>query len=235
MRTYESIRTDAIIKRKASDTNDWALGDLFKEAEDLTEGLKSKFTKDKGYEPTEEERDFSMDARKLLERLADDIGMAKKAVFLRARISRRVDPTGLLGWIRTSTLTYSAMRELYAVEDDNDLNTVAKKAVSQNMTIREIRSEMENYRAGKAVDSGLVVCRTCGEKILEPTNIVGLSHHSNRYYFCGWNCASIYALTQASEETPIPTKASAVPGDQMEDEIDLSVFDWDESSVVMAV
>lgn len=212
-RTYENIKTRCLLLRKSNDQNDWALGDEGVALLSLAEDLRTKFNKDKDYTPSDDEAEFDRDDRELLQRLADDIGLAKKSMFIRTRISQRVRPDGPLAWIRRSTLTYACMRELYAVPDDKDLNDLAKKAVAQNLTVREVRTEMEAYRDKKGVDSGLYICKTCDEPIKHVENLVSVSKSGQRATFCGWNCAGVYVERKAVESgIPIPTE-EGVPVD----------------------
>ena len=209
MRNYESIKGDAILKRRARDQNEWELGDLFVEAEDLAASYVPKLAVE-GQEPgnpapqnrhqelTEEEAQFSKGRREILSRLAEDIGLARKAVYIRANISRRVAKDSELGWIRASTLTYSTMRELYAIESDEELNKVAKKAISQNMTIREVRTELEGYRDKKAVDAGRYKCQHCKDTITNTKELVAIGHTEHRDIFCSSNCARLFIANKAA-------------------------------------
>ncbi len=230
-RTYESIRTEAILTRKANDTNEWKMGDLVVELEDLGASLKSKMNEGRDYELDASEQELAEDARKLIGRLADDIGVPKKSLIIRGRISRRVAEDGPLGWIRDSTLTYACLRELYALEKDEDLQKLAKKAVSQNLTVREVRTEMEQYRDGKAVAAGLYLCQTCSEPIQDEKDMVVISKSAKRLAFCGWNCGSIYASVKAQEEGPI-LQLSPAQKEGVEDEYD---YDYEPGGVEMAL
>ena len=208
-RSYESIRTEAIVARKSSDQNDWKLGDLGVECEDLALSVRRKMDHDKAYAPTQDESGFSKDARQILERLADDIGLGHKAMMIRTRISRRVTTTGDLAWIRRSTLTYATMRELYAIPSDDDLNILAKKAVSQNMSVRDVRSEMETFRDTRAVESGLYLCKTCAEAIADVQQMVALSLGKNRAVFCGLPCTRAYLDAKMKDEGYVLTDSGS--------------------------
>lgn len=211
-RSYEQIKSEAIVTRKASDKNSWHLGDLGVELEDLGAHLRGELLSDPGKKMTEEELDLSKDDRALLERLADDIGLPKKSVFIRTKVSRRVKETGPLGWIRHSTLSYAIMRELYALENDDDLNRLAKKAVAQNMSVRDMRTEMEGYRDKKGVESGLYICKTCDEPIRDIDNLISINRTGEgRLPFCCWNCASVYTEKKANEEGRVAPSANADP------------------------
>jgi hypothetical protein len=201
MKSYERIKSECIALRAASDQNSWATGDCVVSLIELSESIRQQMDNNPEYKPTQDEQDLTKDERVLIERLADDIGVPKKSLFIRYKISKRVPNSGPLAWIRHSTLTYATMRELYALPNDEDLNKVAKKAVSQNMTVREVRTEMETYRDQKSVDQGIYFCKTCNEPIKDLDNLISVAKSGqNRIVFCGWSCAGIYIETKARED-----------------------------------
>lgn len=232
-RNYESIRTEAISTRRNSDQNDYKLGDLANELEDMAATLRDPADTDLTRLPSAEQ--LAKEARALVCRLADDIGVPHKSLIIRARISRRVNPLGILGWIRDSTLTFAVLRELYALESDDDVNTISKKAISQNMTVREVRTEMESYRDGKAVAAGLYLCQTCSESIQDEKEMVVVAKHGKRLMFCTWNCAAIYTTVKAQEEGPILQLTTEQVDGKEDTDFDPYDFSYDESVVEMAL
>lgn len=198
-RNYESIKGEALVKRRAGDQNEWDLGDLFVEAEDLADSYVNVLTTEGQTAAEEDEDPFAKGSREILNRLADDIGMARKAVQLRSKISRRVAKAGSLGWIRYSTLTYSVMRELYALESDTDISILAKKVISQNMTIREVRTEMENHRDKKLVDAGSYKCANCKEAIANVDAIISVTGDGKRSIFDSWQCAASFVTSKVPD------------------------------------
>lgn len=152
-RPYESIKTEVIKVRKVGDSNNWTLGDLCVELI----GLSTTSGKD---------------VRGLFKTLSVDADIPKKKLQLSAKISNRIkkDDT-LLGWIRHSTLTYSHVREIYAVKDDVELDKIAKDIIAQGLKLYDLREYMKPYReTPEEKEAQKVFCSCgCGEEITEDT------------------------------------------------------------------
>jgi hypothetical protein len=136
----------------------------------------------------------------------------------RRRISRRIPQDGPLSWIRDSPLSITAVRALYHIKDDKELDAMANKALG--LTVQQIRNEVAVYQDKIAVASSLYTCAECKKEIEDVQALITIRQNKSTALLCSPKCLLTYAAELVGDD--LVTEEDETPSFEFSDSLELA-------------
>ena len=199
-RSYEEIRTIGMSIRKKGDAYDWHLGDLAEELSQRAATAKERFLANGGKEDALSPNDVELKdgTKKAMHRLSDDLGIQTMQLAKRRYVSR-IFPREHRA--RTLTLSYSLVREIATVPDQEKRESLLTQAAAGKMTVNDVVALVGKDRDKNAAAQGLLTCTKCRETIKNVDAMIRLQADNTTFLFDTWQCAALFAQERAVADT----------------------------------